>query len=150
MTTPSEPAAGGTPREIQLAFWLWIVTAVLVFITSVLLFASRGLAMEQARKSPPPGVTAEQAESIAGTTVIGLTVAGVVLAGLLVWAATKLRTGTGWARVLLTVAGVAIILFNMLGFTLLGVMTAIGAFTGVVVMYLRPSQDFFVSAKRAA
>lgn len=157
MTIPSEPDAGeptplpptGPPREVQLSFWLWIATAGLILFTSIVLFLGRRTAAEQARNANIGGLTPDQAAAAASTTATLLAVAGLVTAALIVWAATKLRHGTGWARTLLTVAGVAVILFNMIGFSPVGLLTAITAFGGVITLHLRPAQDFFTAAKQS-
>lgn len=133
---------------MQLAFWLWIATAVLIFVTSAILFFGRNTAAEQARNSQVQGMSPEQLEAASVLAAIVLSLVGVVLAAFVGWTATKLRTGATWARISLTIAGIAIILFNMIGFSALGLLTAFAAFGGIIMMYLKPANDFFVAAKQ--
>lgn len=132
-----------------MAFWLWIATAVLIFATSVILFFGRETAAQQARNAQVENMTAEQLEAASVLAAIVLSLVGVVLAAFVAWTATRLRTGAGWARISLTIAGIAIILFNMIGFSALGLLTAFAAFGGIILMYLKPANDFFVAAKQS-
>jgi hypothetical protein len=131
-----------------MAFWLWIATAVFIFVTSAILFFGRETAAQQARNTRVENMSPEQLEAASVLAAIVLSLVGVVLAAFVAWAATRLRTGAAWVRISLTVAGIAIILFNLIGFSALGLLTAFAAFGGVILMYLKPANDFFVAAKQ--
>jgi hypothetical protein len=148
VTTPSEPPVE-PPREVKFATWLWYATAALILVTSVILFTGRETAAQQARQTRVEGLTPDEVYSASITAAVVLSLVGLVLGALVAFAATKLAGATTWARIFLTVTGILIIVFNMIGFSTLGLLTAFTAFGGVLVMYLKPVQDFFAAAKQA-
>lgn len=143
------PELGEPPREIKFATWLWYATAAFILITSVILFVGRETAAQEAKRTPVNGLSPDEVYSASMTAAVALSFVGLVLGALVGFAATKLARATTWARIFLTVAGILIILFNMIGFSALGLLTALTAFGGVLAMYLKPANDFFVAARQS-
>jgi type IV secretory pathway VirB2 component (pilin) len=139
------------PKEVRLSFFLWLAGAVLLAVSALLMLGDREAALEEARNVPAtPGITVEQLESTITAILVFLVIIGVVLAGLMALFAFKARAGRNWARVVLTVLGVVVFLYNLffapnfVGLVLLPVLAA-----AVVTLYLPGSKTYFDSVKRA-
>ncbi|MFE2757167.1 hypothetical protein ACFXGA_34745 [Actinosynnema sp. NPDC059335] len=138
------------PKEVRLSFFLWLAGALLLVVSSVLVLTQRGTALEEARKAQnqTPGVTVEQLESAVTAVLVFLVIIGVVLAALMAFFAVKARAGRNWARIALTILGVVVFLYHLIGFSLIGVLIMLVVAAAVVTLYLPASKVYFDSAKR--
>ncbi|MEU4739466.1 hypothetical protein AB0G02_03235 [Actinosynnema sp. NPDC023658] len=137
------------PKEVRLSFFLWIAGAVLLLVSAILVITQRDVAIQEARKTNTAGVTPDQLESAVTAVLWGLVVVGVVLAALMALFAVKARAGRNWARIALTVLGVIVALYHLIGFSLLGLLIVLVVVAAVVTMYLPASKAYFDSVKRA-
>lgn len=138
------------PKEVRLSFFLWLAGALLLVVSSVLVLTQRGTALEEARRAQnqTPGVTTEQLESAVTAVLVFLVIIGVVLAALMAFFAVKARAGRNWARITLTILGVVVFLYHLIGFSLIGVLIMLVVAAAVVTLYLPASKAYFDSAKR--
>jgi ABC-type transport system involved in cytochrome bd biosynthesis fused ATPase/permease subunit len=132
------------PREVQISFWLWIFVAVLQAITGLLSLTGRDAAINALRDANT-GLTEDQLQTAVTATLALYTLIGFVIAGLFVWFAIKARAGRNWARIALMILGVVVLIFQIFGLTLLGIVTALAIIGGIVTLNLRPSSLFFAS-----
>ncbi|MFD0199333.1 MULTISPECIES: hypothetical protein [Saccharothrix] len=139
------------PKEVRLSFFLWLASAILLVVSSALVLTQREAALEEARKTAAstPEVTPEQLEAAVNLVLVGSVIIGVVLAALMVLFAMKARAGRNWARVTLTVIGVLVFLYHLVGFSLVGLVIVLVVAAAVVTLYLPASKAYFDSAKRA-
>jgi hypothetical protein len=72
-----------------------------------------------------------------------------VFVGLFVLFAIKLKAGRSWARTWLMILGAVVFFIQVLGLSLLSIVTGLLIIGGVVLMNLRPSSDF-IAAQRSA
>lgn len=144
------PPVAGEPRELRLSFWLWITAAVLLALSSLLVLTQRDAAVEAARRtSGTQGLSEEQFQSAVTASLVFLLIIGLVLGGLMAFFAFKARAGRGWARISLTVLGVVVFLYHLLGFSLLGLLIVLVVGAAVVTLYLPASKSYFDAVKRA-
>ena len=139
------------PKEIRTSFFLWLASALLLVVSSVLVLLSRETVLEEARKAArdTQGVTVEQVESLTTAVLVFSAIIGVVLAALMVLFAFKVRAGRNWARITLTVLGAIVCIYYLLGFTLIGFLVVLVVAAAVVTLYLPASKAYFDSVKRA-
>ncbi len=102
------------PREVEISRWLWIASAGLGAVRSLIGFADRNRLIDQLRQSSP-GLSQDAIDSTINTTVVlGLFVVVIVLGGYAL-VSTKMAAGRRWARIVLTVFGAGGVLFGVLG-----------------------------------
>lgn len=148
--TPSGRPVAVEPKEVRLSFWLWITGAVLLVLSSVLVLTQRDEAVEAARRAAgTQGLSEEQFQAAVTASLVFIVVIGLVLGGLMTFFAVKARAGRGWARVSLTVLGAVVFLYNLLGFSLLGLIIVVVVGAAVVTLYLPASKAYFDAVKRA-
>ncbi|MFD1146835.1 hypothetical protein [Saccharothrix hoggarensis] len=147
---PEAPQALSEPKELRLSFWLWITAAALVALTSLLVMTQRESATEAARRAGgTQGLTEEQFQAAVTASLLFLLVLGLVMGGLLAFFAVKARAGRGWARVALTVLGALVFVYNVLGFSLLGLLTGLVVAVAMVTLHLPATKQHFDAVKRA-
>ncbi|WP_158845194.1 hypothetical protein [Saccharothrix deserti] len=136
------------PREVRLSFWLWIAGAVLLVLSSALVLVQRDEAVEAARRAGTQGLTEEQFQAAVTVSLVFVLVVGLILGALMAFFAFKAKAGRGWARVALTVLGVVVFLYHLLGFSLVGLLIVLVVGAAVVTLYLPASKAYFDAAKR--
>jgi hypothetical protein len=137
------------PKEVQLSYWLWIAAAALMVIGAVLTLAQRDAVLDTLRAANTTNLTEEQLQSFATISVTFYVLVGLILAGLFVWFAMKARVGRNWARIALIILGAVVFLFQVLGLSLLGIVTALVVLGGLITLNLKPSTRFFAASKAA-
>jgi len=150
VVAPSEP-----PRTVTIAFWLYIAGAVLSVISGIITIAivsgSRAQLLSAVQR---PGInlrgaTPQQAADAALVVAIVFTIVT-----LLFWAITLvlfaffLRRGANWARIILTILTV-LSLLNIINGYGAGFLEFALAVVAVVLIWLRPSNEYFAAVKAA-
>jgi hypothetical protein len=150
VVAPSEP-----PRTVVIAFWLYIAGAALSvisgIITIVIVSGSRDQLLSAVQR---PGInlrgaTPQQAADAALVVAIVFTIVT-----LLFWAITLvlfaffLRRGANWARIILTILTV-LSLLNIINGYGAGFLEFALAVVAVVLIWLRPSNEYFAAVKAA-
>lgn len=148
------PTAAPTtpPRTINIAFWLFIAGAVLSVISGIITIATigsqRAQFLDAVQKSDQS--SSVNAQSVADAVIAGATVWAIVT--LIFWAVTFvlfaffMRRGANWARIVLTVLTVLSLLNIINGFGT-GFLQFALAVVGVVLIWLRPSSEYFAAVK---
>lgn len=138
------------PNNVVIAFFTWIVTAVISLVDLGLHFPDRQRLVGAAKQMNTAGLSDQQIQEVANIAVVITVVVSVVFAVLYVFFAWKMRSGRNWARIVLTL------------FTLFQVVVAVGAGAGgwvalaisclaVVAMFTPTSNAYFmaVAARRS-
>ena len=102
------------PRSVDVARWLWVVSALLSAVRSLVVLADRQGLRDQVR-GVDPALTMQQVEAaVNGEILLGLLFSAGIVA-LYVVVANKMRAGKAWARVLLTFFGIIFVVLGALG-----------------------------------
>lgn len=158
MPAPPMDAETGRPRAAepqevkQAATALYVIAAVQVI--SLLLTLTQLDTIEDEIRAADPGVT--ESELQVGVT-IGIVIAVVltlVFVGLPILAAIKSRQGRNWARILGTVLAAIAGVLALFGLasggitTILNAVTVLAAIAAIVLLWRKPSSEFFAAAGR--
>lgn len=150
VVAPSEP-----PRTVTIAFWLYIAGAVLSVISGIITIitvsGSRAqfLSAIEQQNANLRGATPQQAADAALVVAIVFTIVT-----LLFWAITLvlfaffMRRGANWARIILTILTV-LSLLNIIDGYGAGFLEFALAVVAVVLIWLRPSNEYFAAVKAA-
>ena len=140
------------PRTVNIAFWLFVAGAVLSVISGIITVATigsqRAQFLDAVQKSDQNSSLDPQ--SVADAVIAGATVWAIVT--LIFWAvafvlfAFFMRRGANWARIVLTVLTVLSLLNIINGFGT-GFLQFALAVVGVVLIWLRPSSEYFAAVK---
>lgn len=153
------------PTTIRYAFWAWMGAVALNLVTTAIAFATIGdtvdKAVADAARTAPAGADQAAIEAAARGGVYGALVGSLVFTLFVAFLAVRANGGAGWARIVLTVAGVVNVLLGLSALAVVGV-AANGALVGslgllalllqlagLVLLWLRPSSAFFAEHKRA-
>lgn len=139
---------GEPPREVRTAYFLWLGVAFLVLVAAVFTLTSYDAALEATRQVNT-GLSEEELRTVVTFFLGGFVLLDAVFVGLFVLFAIKLKAGRSWARVWLTILGAVVFFIQVLGLSLLGIVTGLLIIGGVVMMNLRPSSEF-LAARRTA
>jgi hypothetical protein len=161
---PAYPAAGSSaadgpvaaptapPRTVNIAFWLYVAGAVLSIISGIITIATIGSQRAQfldAVKNSSQ-TSSQDPNSVVDAVIAAATVWAIVT--LIFWAVTFvlfayfMRRGANWARIVLTVLTVLSLLNLVTGFGT-GFLQVVAAIVAVVLMWLRPSNEYFAAVK---
>lgn len=160
VTIPSYPVSDGgadqppakpkAPIPIKIAFWIWVVSAVLTIAGGLLAIGQKNTIVRQLQQHPPKGVNPSQYASIASASIAITATGAIIFAALYVLLAWAMLTGRNWARItltVLTVIGVLLTLFSGTSlYTLIGLVVALLA---LALLYLPASAEYFAAAKRS-
>lgn len=139
---------GEAPKELRTAYFLWLGVAFLLLVAAVLTLTSYNAALDAARGANS-GLNDEQLRTGVAFFIGAFVVIDAVFVGLFVLFATKLKAGRSWARVWLMILGAVVFFIQVLGLSLLSILTGLLIIGAVVMMNLRPSSDY-LAAQRAA
>ncbi|MDN4613313.1 hypothetical protein P5G50_02505 [Leifsonia sp. F6_8S_P_1B] len=148
------PVAAPTapPTPVNVAFWLFIASALLSVIGGIITLATIGGTRDSLLQSlqTQGSVDASQAQQVVDAAIgLGITWAIVTL---IFWAvvfvvfAFFMRRGANWARIVLTVL-TALSLLNIIAGFGLGALQVVASIVAVVLMWLRPSTEYFNAVK---
>jgi hypothetical protein len=137
------------PVPVRVAFWIWVVSAVLSLVSAVLTPREKGEIINALTTAKPQGITPAQYEQYANTLIIVSIVTLVLFAALYVFFAYKVRAGKNWARMTLTVLMVIGVAYDAYTGTLLssGIGLLISA-VAVILVYFPSASAFFAARKR--
>jgi hypothetical protein len=138
------------PSPVQASFWLWIVTAVLGLIGTVIGFTQRDAALAAVRAANTQHLDDATLQAAVTAGLAFAAVIAVVFAALYVLFAFKTRAGRNWARITLTVLTALRVLLLIPSHDLLSVLAAVVAVVAVVLLYLPASAAFFTASRRVA
>jgi len=148
---PAAPVAAPSapPQPVNIAFWLYIASAVLSVIsgivTAIIVSGQRDQFLESLRNS---GVSDSGS---AVDAVIGFAIAWAVIT-LIFWAlvfvlfAVFMRRGANWARIVLTVLTV-VSLLNLLASFGIGALQVIASVVATVLIWLKPASAYFAAVR---
>jgi hypothetical protein len=140
------------PTEITVAFWCYIVAAVVTVVGGLMVLGARQQIMDAVRSAGNGGNLTPQQLDAAANLAIGLAVVlSLVFAGLYVLFAFKLRAGRNWARIVLTIVAVLELLSLVTsngGGSALRYIGDLAAIIGAVLSYLPNSNAYFATVKR--
>lgn len=152
--TPAAPATAPSapPRTVNIAFWLYVVGAVLSVISGIVTIATigstRDSALEQIRNSPQ--ANGQNAQALVDGIIAAATIWAIVT--LIFWAvvfvlfAFFMRRGANWARIVLTVL-TALSLLNVLAGYGVGFLQFAATVVALVLIWLRPSSEYFAAVR---
>ncbi|GAB2824181.1 hypothetical protein [Lentzea nigeriaca] len=147
MTSPKE---SGTPGTITAGYWLVVTgTALSVVAALYALLTKQQLIDAAVQGNKDPKATPDM---IANTVNVVLTVSlvvTVVLTALAVWFAGKVRGGLKKSRTGLTITLLIGLFFQMISSTT-GVVMALIAITGLVLLYFRQSSDYLTEREQTS
>lgn len=161
---PAYPAGGGAyagapvaapsapPRTVNIAFWLYVVGAVLSVVSGIITLATIGAQRDQALDAVRNSDQAngQNAQSLVDGIIAAATVWAIIT--LIFWAVTFvlfayfMRRGANWARIVLTVL-TALSLLNILAGYGVGFLQFAATVVAVVLMWLRPSNEYFAAVR---
>lgn len=146
---PEQPGPVRPPVPVQVAFWIWVASAVLSLVSAVLTPREKGEIINALTTAKPQGITPAQYEQYANTLIIVSIVTLVLFAALYVFFAYKVRAGKNWARMTLTVLMVIGVAYDAYTGTLLssGIGLLISA-VAVILVYFPSASAFFAAHKR--
>lgn len=150
---PAAPVAlGEPPRTVNIAFWLYVVGAVLSVVSGIITIATigstRDAALEQIRNSP--NANGQNAQALVDGIIAAATIWAIVT--LIFWAvvfvlfAYFMRRGANWARIVLTVL-TALSLLNVLAGYGVGFLQFAATVVALVLIWLRPSSEYFAAVR---
>jgi len=141
---------GEAPKELRIAFFLWLGVAFLHFVAAVLAIASHGSLADVLRQSGQ-GLTEEQITAAASVVVAVVAVIDIVFAALFTWFSLKVKAGRGWARTLLMIFGAVSVFAGLVTLSSLLLLILIVALVvaGFVMLNLRPTSEFITAQRRA-
>lgn len=142
------------PTLVRIAFWLYLVAALLSVVGLILAVATQAHSRAQVESSLAAHgqhISAGTVDAIVGLAVVVAIVFGLIFAAAYVIFALFLRRGANWARIVLTIV-------TVLSFLSLGSAYGIGAgrvlvsVVATVLLFLGPAGAFFreVKARKAA
>ncbi len=134
------------PRFVNIAFYLFLVVALTNLVGIIVTIVSIPAATEQAKRAAESqggsALSASQIDTVVQAGVILAVVIGVVSLIAFVIFDVLMRRGFGWTRWVLA-ALTFFSLFGILGGYGLGALGAIAAIVATVLMFLRPSSEYF-------
>lgn len=141
------------PTEVQAGFWGFLVSALIVLVSGLLIIGQRDQLADASRKAVRENgqrVSDAQLDTFVTASVITTIVIAVIIAGLYVLFAFKARAGRNWARIVLTIIAVLALIglaFGGGGGSVLGIIGRVLAIASAVALYLPNSNHYFTAAK---
>jgi hypothetical protein len=144
-----QPAKPKAPNPVKIAFWIWVVSAVVNIVGGLLVIGQKDTFVRSLQQHPPKGVNPSQYDSIASASIAVTSTGAIIFAALYVLLAWAMLTGRNWARITLTALTVIGVLFTLFSgtslYTLIGLVVALLA---LALLYLPVSGEYFAAAKR--
>ncbi|MGH3949965.1 MAG: hypothetical protein ACRDSE_12690 [Pseudonocardiaceae bacterium] len=147
---PGQPQVPARPKSLDTSFLLWLVSAALGIVGTLLAFATAGdLAEEQTRgQLEDAGLPSDSLEGVDGAVATGVGIGVFIgLAIFIAWIAIvfQMRNGKNWARIVLAVLGGLGILGGLIGLFGIAALFSVG-FLGVLQGLLNLAQLVVVIA----
>lgn len=107
MTDHSVARAGGdptvpVPRQVDLARWLWIASAVVGFAGSLIVLSDRSALVSALRKTAPQ-MPQQQVDKLTNIDILSTIISSLAVLALFVALATRMVRGRQWARMVISV-----------------------------------------------
>lgn len=142
------------PKEVDLAFWLWVASIVVGVVGAVVAFSQLDALVQQALDAQGLGADPAVRDAARAGAFIGVVVGsviGLIVVGLELLFAFKMRAGRNWARITLTVIGAIGILLSLVGFAqpqpgatvITGVLGLLLTAAAIVAMFLPGAKPWF-------
>lgn len=137
--TPSELAWRPRPRVVDIAYWSWLGACLVGVITAVVTLVyfdqlQAGMSSIVAREFPnETPATRDEVATVAVAILIG---AGALVAVVQVAFAVAMRSGRGWARLVLVLLGVLGVLYTVVTFGAAPVLTQAGMLATTALMLI--------------
>ena len=151
--TPEVPPAPVRPKQVEISFWLLIVSLLISVISVPLTIAafnspeSRALTEEQLQRQNVSGITVDDAIA---ASVAFLVVTAVISVAVTLLVAIFIRKGYNWARIVLTVFAVLSLLSLMVpsAATPLGIAGIVLVLAAAALLYVKPAPAYFAGMKQ--
>jgi ABC-type Fe3+ transport system permease subunit len=141
------------PTEITLAFWGWLVAAVIVLVGGLVVLGQKQQIIDALNKVDTTSqLRSVNVESQAQTAMIAAIAAAVIICVLYVFFAFKLRAGRNWARIVLTVVAALNLIDLLTNSDTASALSYVGGLIAVaaaVLSYLPKSNGYIRESKRA-
>lgn len=147
------------PMVNYLSIGLFTLVA-LQALSAIISLASVQAAVERTvnQASQNPALSPDRAEAAVRAIVIGGAVFGLILAGIFLWLTIMVRKGRNWARITSTVFLSLGIIFGLIGLfgggttvtTLIAIVMLLLEIAVLVMLWLRPSNEYFRPAQHFA
>lgn len=138
------------PREVKISFWIWIVTAVVIFSSVLSLFGQRDEIRAQTMQENQGSLTPEEVDQAVDLAFGLFFVVYLSVALLFTLFAFKAKAGRNWARIALAV----VTGLNLLAFIsgpnsghLMSMLSILVSALAVVLLYLPNSSAYFALKK---
>lgn len=146
---PEQPQEQRPPVTVQVAFWIWIASAVLSLVFAVLIPRQKGAIIDALNSAKPAGIAPNQYEQYANTLVVTTIVTLVLFALLYVFFAYKVRVGRNWARMTLTILLIlGVVYYAYTGTLLSNGLGLVISVIALVLVYLPSANAYFAARKR--
>ena len=148
-----EPPARQWPVQVRTAFWLFLaviaIRVVLLPFTIMRAWARTDAVLHADAAKYSAQVVSDSQGFVHGSAIAGALMI-IAFYGVCVLAAFALKRGSGWARIMLTVLGALAILTAILALgSPTGGIEGLAGATGIVLLWLRPSNAWFRPGKEA-
>lgn len=151
--TPDVPAAPVRPKQVDISFWLLIVSLVISVVSVPLTIAvfnspeSREATEAELQRQNVAGLTVDDAIA---ATVAFLVITAVISVAITLLVAIFIRKGHNWARIVLTVFAVLSLLSLLVpsGASLLGIVGIVLVLAATVLLYVKPAPAYFAAMKQ--
>ncbi|HEY4022280.1 MAG TPA: hypothetical protein VGM75_26565 [Pseudonocardiaceae bacterium] len=146
---PEQPERVRPPVPVQVAFWIWVASAVVSLVSAVLTPSEKSQIINALTTAKPQGIAPSQYAQYADTLITVSIVTLVLFAALYVFFAYKVRAGRSWARMTLTVLLVIGVAYDAYTGTLLssGFGLLISAIA-VILVFFPSASAYFAAHKR--
>lgn len=152
-TTPSSGASASSrptvvPGQVKVAFWMYIVAAVVSLATVIIAIATIGAtrAATESLLSSRSHVSAAAVNTVVmGGIVVGITFAIVFVAAYVLFA-NFMRRGANWARIVLLILTV-LSLFSVTADYGAGALRGVVGVIATILMFLKPANQYFRAVK---
>jgi hypothetical protein len=151
--TPEMPAAPVRPKQVEISFWLLIVSLLISVVSVPLTIAafnspeSRAATEAELQRQNVAGLTVDDAIA---ATVAFLVVTAVISVAITLLVAIFIRKGYNWARIVLTVFAVLSLLSLLVPSTAtpLGIAGMVLVLAAAVLLYVSPAPAYFAAMKQ--
>jgi hypothetical protein len=149
MTTSPASSTSVVPRFVNIAYYLFLLTAAVHLVSLIISIATFGSTSADAKSkiaSSGSGISSSQANGLLGASLAVAVVFGVLFLVAFVLFDVFMRRGANWARIVLLVLTVLSLtgIASQYGLGALGVVAAIVA---TILMFLTPSNAYFRETK---
>jgi hypothetical protein len=137
------------PRFVNIAYWLFLLVAlihVVLVIVSIATFGATSATAKSQLANTQTGVSSAQENSILGASLVVAIVIGILYIVAFVLFDVFMRRGANWARIVLLIVTI-LSLPGITGAYGLGAISVVAAVVATVLMFLRPSNEYFRGVK---